>query len=255
MKFNTLTKAIKILDLFLSKKTNLTENDISSFMKMPRSTTYKYLSILRQYELLDYDSKSGEYRLGSKFFEFSEAFYSQSKIDKIALPFMKRLYNGVQETVILGVLSNNKGYCLEAVGKEDGLGFIVRRGSELPLHCGASGQLLLAFAGDEDIELFLETAKLKKYTNKTIADPEKLRKKLSAIKKAGYAYSEGELHAGGQAFAAPVFDHEGKVCASLSVAGPVQRMMNDKLEKIKNLVIKYANEITGQLGFGLENKD
>jgi DNA-binding IclR family transcriptional regulator len=168
---------------------------------------------------------------------------------------MKRLYNEVQETVLLGVLSNNKGYCLEAVGKEDGLGFIVRRGSELPLHCGASGQLLLAFAGDEDIELFLETAQLKKYTNKTIADPEKLRRKLSAIKKAGYAYSEGELHAGGTAFAAPVFDHLGKVCASLSVAGPVQRMMNDKIEQIKKLVIKYANEITIHLRFGFGNKD
>jgi DNA-binding IclR family transcriptional regulator len=255
MKFNTLTKAIRILDLFLSKKTSLTEDDISSFMKMPRSTTYKYLSILRQYKLLDYDYKSGEYRLGSKCFEYSEAFYSQSKIDKIALPFMKRLYNEVQETVILGVLSNNRGYCLEAVGKEDGLGFIVRRGSELPLHCGASGQLLLAFTGEEDTELFLRVGKLKKYTNKTITDPDKLRKKLSAIKKAGYAYSEGELHAGGNAIAAPVFDHLGNVCASLSVAGPVQRMMNDKIEQIKKLVIKYANEITHSLSFSVGSKD
>jgi len=250
MKFNTLTKAIKILDLFLFKKANLSENDISGFMKMPRSTTYKYLSILRQYKLLDYDYKSGEYKLGPKLFEFSEALHSQSKIDKIALPFMKKLYNEVKETVILGVLINNKAYCLETVGREDGIAFVAKRGSELPLHCGATGQLLLAFSENEDIELFLKSAKLKKYTDKTMTDPNRLRKKLSAIKKAGYAYSEGEFHVGGRAVAAPVFDHLGKVCASLSVAGPVQRMTNDKIDQIKNMVIKYANGITNNLSFG-----
>ena len=62
MKFNTLTKSIRILDLFLSEKAHLGENEISVFMKMPRSTTYKYLSILRPYRLLDYDDESGAYR-------------------------------------------------------------------------------------------------------------------------------------------------------------------------------------------------
>lgn len=243
MKFNTLTKAIKILDLFLSKKANLSENEISRFMKMPRSTTYKYLSILRQYKLLDYDYKSREYKLGSKFFEFSGALHSQSKIDQIALPSMKKLYNEVEETVILGVLVNNKAFCLETIGREDGLAFIVKRGSELPLHCGATGQLLLAFSENEDIELFLKSTKLKKYTDKTITDPDRLKKKLSAIRKAGYAYSEGEIHAGGRAVAAPVSDHLGKVCASLSVAGPVQRMTNHRIDQIRRIVIKYAKAI------------
>src|SRR4030042_1270693 len=189
MKFNTLTKSIKILDLFLSKDANLSENDISTTMRMPRSTTYKYLSILRQQKLLEYDSKSGQYMLGSKLFEFSRAHYSHSKIDKIALPFMTRLYDEVEETVTLDVLINNKGYTLERVEKENGLGFIAKRGSEIHLHCGASGQLLLAFSETEDIELFLKTAKLEKYTPRTITDQKKLKKKLSEIKKAGYAYS------------------------------------------------------------------
>jgi len=247
MNFNTLTKTIRILDLFLSKKATLSENDISGFVKMPRSTTYKYLSVLRQYRLLDYDYESRAYRLGSKFFEFSEALHSQSKIDKIALPFMKRLYNEVGETVLLAILVNNKCYCLETIGREDGLAFIIKRGSELPLHCGASGQVLLAFSESEDIELFLKRPKLEKYTDKTITDPDRLRKKLSGIVKTGYAYSEGELYLGGRAIAAPVFDHLGKVCASISVAGPAQRMGNDKIEKIKNIVTKYAKGITETL--------
>jgi IclR family KDG regulon transcriptional repressor len=231
----------------LSKKANLSENDISGFIKMPRSTTYKYLSVLRQYRLLDYDHESRAYRLGSKCFEFSEALHSQSKITQIALPFMKKLFNEVEETVMLAILVNNKCYCLETIGREDGLAFIIKRGSELPLHCGASGQILLAFSENEDIEFFLKRAKLEKYTVKTITDPDRLRKKLSGIKKAGYASSEGELHLGGRALAAPVFDHLGKICASISVAGPAQRMTNDKIDKIRNIVMKCARGITESL--------
>ena len=36
----------------------------------------------------------------------------------------------------------------------------MRRRSELPLHCGASGQLLLAFAGEEDVVARLEPSVL-----------------------------------------------------------------------------------------------
>ncbi len=249
MKFNTLTNSIRILDTFLSKEASLSENEISHIIKMPRSTTYKYLSILKKYKLLDYNSQSREYMLGSKIFEFSAALHSQWKIDQVALPFMKKLYNEVEETVILGVLINNQGFCLEAIGREDGIAFIVHRGSRLPLHCGAIGQLLLAFLGNADIELFIKNAKLIKYTNKTITDPDKLRKKLAAIRKAGYAYSEGEVHMGGRAVAAPIFDHLGKMCAGLSVAGPVQRVTINKMDQIRNIVIKYAREITDNCRF------
>ena len=160
---------------------------------------------------------------------------------------MKKLYNEIEETVILAVLVNNRCYCLETIGREDGLAFIIKRGSEVPLHCGASGQILLAFSENEDIELFLKRAKLEKYTHKTITDRDRLRKKLSGIKRAGYADSEGELHVGGRAVAVPVFDHLGKICASLSVAGPVQRMTNEKIDKIKNILMKYAKGIKENL--------
>lgn len=249
MKFNTLTKSLQILDLFLSA--NLGENDVSRIMKMPRSTTYKYLSILKQYKLLDYDSKSRQYMLGSKFLEYSRARYSHSKIDRIALAFLKKLYNEVQETVTLDVSTNdNRYYTLETVRKEEGIGFIANPGSQLPLHCGASGQVLLAFSENEDIELFFKSAKLRKYTQKTITDPNRLRKKLFAIRKAGYAYSKGEVSPLGWAVAAPVFDHVGKVCAGLCVSGLIQRMRQGKIEQIKNGVMKYAREITNSLRFG-----
>ena len=249
MKFNTLTKSIQILDLFLSRET-IDENEISDTIEMPRSTTYKYLSILRRYKLLDYDSISKQYLLGSKFLEYSRARYSQTRLDKIVLPFLKRLYNEVQETVTLDVSTNDdRYYTLEKVQKEEGVGFIAHPRSHLPLHCGASGMLLLAYSDKEDIEHYLKNAQMAKCTERTVIDENLLRKKLNTIKQAGYAYSKGEVYEWGWAVAAPVFDHLGKICASLCVLGLIQRMNRDKIELIKNMVMKYAKEISRNLGF------
>ena len=202
---------------------------------------------------MDYDQRTGQYMLGSKLFEFSRAHDTHSGIDKIALPMMKRLYEEVEETVTLDILINNKGYTLERVEKEIGMGFIVKRGSEIPLHCGASGQLLLAFSDDEDVELFLKTTKLEKFTPRTVTDQKKLRKKLSEIKKAGYAYSEGEFQVGGRAVAAPVFDHESRICASLCVASLVDNMNQRKIDSLIKTLIRYANEISDRLRFEGKN--
>ena len=244
MSFNTFTKAVEILDLFLAKKTALGANEISDSLGIARSTTYKYLSILKEHRFLDYDSETNKFSLGFKFFEFGALVQSQISIDKIALPVMTKLHNEVQETVILSALINNEAYCLERVGNESGIVFVMQRGSHLPLHCGASSLVLLAFSDDEDIDRFLKNAELKKYTANTITDPNRLRKRLAAIRKAGFACSDQEVDIGGRAISAPIFNHLGNIYAGLCVVGPIQRMTDDRIEKIKNLVIQYASEIT-----------
>jgi len=199
---------------------------------------------------LDYDAKSRQFTLGSKFLEYSRARYAHSRIEKIALPFLKRLYSEVQETVTLDLSKNgNTYYTLETVMKGAGIGFIAHPRSELPLHCGASGLVLLAFSDKEDIELYLKSAQLEKLTDKTITDENKLRKKISTIREAGYAYTKGEAYAWGWAVAAPVFDHLGKIWASLCVLGLIQGMKQKKMEQIISAVRKYAEEIANSLRF------
>lgn len=246
MSFNTFTKAVEILDLFLAKKTTLGANEISDSLGIARSTTYKYLSILKEHRFLDYDAEANKFSLGFKFFEFGALVQSQITIDKIALPVMTKLYEEVQETVILSALVNNKAYCLERVGNESGIVFVMQRGSHLPLHCGASSLVLLAFSDEADIERILKTTELKKYTANTITDPDRLRNRLAAIRQAGFACSDQEVDIGGRAISAPIFNHLGKIYAGLGVVGPIQRMTDEKIEKIKTLVISYAQEITNK---------
>ena len=70
MRYNALAKSMDILNLFLSKRDSLTFDEISSALKFPKSTAYKYIAALKAQGLLDYDKKLAKYRLGLKFIEF-----------------------------------------------------------------------------------------------------------------------------------------------------------------------------------------
>ena len=116
------------------------------------------------------------------------------------------------------------------------------------MHAGAASKILLAHLEDEKIETFLKTQKLVKYTGKTIVDPDKLRKEIKGIRKAGYAFSEEEIDLGVRALAAPIFDHEGRIAAGLVVFGPVQRIDDHKKEKI----LKGIFDVSKKIQVGLE---
>ena len=247
MKFNTLNKSVEILDVFLKKHGMLNVAEISNSLKMPRSSIYKYLAVLRKHGFVDYEKKTGVYRLGIKFLQYASLVRSQIRIDVVALPYMRKLANEVKETVILSILLNQLAYCVERVGYESGIIFSMQRGAHLPLYSGASAKVLLASLPDEEIDALLRETKMIAFTPNTITDRQKLKENLMKIRRDGYAYSDHEVDVGARAVAAPILNDELRLIAGLCVAGPVQRMDDLKIKKVTKRVIKYAKDISEDL--------
>ena len=247
MKFNTLNKSIGILDVFLEKRDMLKVAEISNSLKMPRSSIYKYLAVLREHGFVDYEKQTGVYKLGIKFLQYASLVRSQIRIGEVALPYMKKLSNEVKETVILSVLLNQVAYCVERVEYESGIIFSMHRGAHLPLYSGASAKILLASLPDEEIDALLRETKMTAFTQNSITDCQKLRENLMKTRRDGYAYSDQEVDVGARAVAAPILNDELRLTAGLCVAGPIQRMDDLKIKKVTKLVIKYAKDISENL--------
>ncbi len=252
--FKSLLRAIDMLDL-LEENAALSVAEISNLLGLPRSTTYKYLAVMRECRFLDYDQSLEKYRLGMKLFELGTAIQNRIAIDRIAHPYMEELSNQLGETVGLTVLDRNWALYVEKVEPENSSTMVIllRKGIRFPLHAGAASKILLAHQQDEKIEVFLKTQKLVKYTEKTIVDPDKLRKEVKAIRKAGYAFSEEEIDLGVRALAAPIFDHEGKIAAGLVVFGPTQRIDDQKKEKILKSILECSKKISKRIGGKIGN--
>jgi IclR family transcriptional regulator, KDG regulon repressor len=254
--FKSLLRAVGILNL-LEEKTALSVSEISVFSGLPRSSVYKYLSVMRECRLVDQDRNQGKYRLGMRLFELGTAVQNRIAIHRIARPYMEELANRLGETVGINVIDGNSTIFLETVEPENTEGsilFSVRKGHRFSLHAGAMGKIFLAHLPEERIDHFLRTQELVKYTEKTIVDPEELRKQMETIREVGYAVSDEEIDPGVMALAAPIFDHESKIMAGLVVFGPSQRIDAARKEIIRKETLEYSKKISERVRGGNRRK-
>jgi len=97
-------------------------------------------------------------------------------------------------------------------------------GSRVPLHCTASGKLLLALQPKAARARLLAHLVLTRFTDTTLTDAKRLGAELAAIRARRHATDNEEYHAGLVCVAVPVSDARKRACAAIAVQAPVSRM-------------------------------
>ena len=166
-----------------------------------------------------------------------------------ARPMMEQLRDKCGEEVSLYIMIDNHRTCIERIPSKYGIAMTGSVGVKLPLHAGASGQVLLAYLPEEKRRAIIGTEKLEKYTPNTLTDPVKLEAKLKTIQEQGYAVSREEREPGAYSIVAPICEVSGKVIASLSTAGPLYRLDDENLKTNIKDVLAAANQISQKMGY------
>ena len=104
-------------------------------------------------------------------------------------------------------------------------------GSHLPLHCTSSGKLFLAHMNARQRKHLITAAPLKRYTNRTITDPELLIAELKKIEVEGIGVDNEEFMAGMVALALPVFNGQNEICFTIAVHAPTIRKPLEELRQ------------------------
>ena len=242
----SLQKGIDTLCLFSKDRPSLTVKEIANSIGVPLATAYRLVTTLRKNGLIEPDSRTGHYSLGLKLLELSGATHFRMDLESIAIPFLKKLAKFSDETVQLNVYDFDKGICIYVEESTCTLRMAPRRGDVLPLHAGASMQAILAFLPQEDQDRILR-GPLKRFTPNTLTNPKDLGKRLVRIRQQGYVVTSEEVYIGSVGIAAPVFNRDGRVIASIAVSGPMQRMTKERKERIRSEIIRTAKMISEAL--------
>lgn len=120
-------------------------------------------------------------------------------------------------------------------------------GRRRPLHAGSS-KAFLAHMGYEEREAIL-SGPLKRFTKKTVTDPRLLRVGLEQIRKAKFFVSRGEINDDLISITAPVFVAPGKIIAALNIAAPENRVPEERISELGDMVAQAAHRISAALGF------
>jgi|SRR5690625_3229283 len=243
-------KAVSILNLFVEDK-ELSLQDIATQANLPKPTAYRLLSTLENCGLLYKTKKTPQdsrYGLGLKLLEYGQLVKERLELREIALPYMEKLAEEVNEVVHLVIAYQQEATYIEKVNSTRALSLHTKIGRRTPLYTGSGPKMLLAFLSDQKREEILKVSDLYTLTNERI-NKKVLKQELNEIRKKQFALSVGEQDADTTGISFPIFNYENKVIAALAVSGLSSRFQGEKLKAMKQKGRDIANEISVQLGF------
>jgi len=165
-----------------------------------------------------------------------------------ALPIMRELRKETGETAHLMVLEGDRAVLIEKVETEHAIRAVITLGSAVPLHGSSNGKAMLAYRPVEEVRSIVG-GHLDRYTDRTIVDWDEFLTELGRVRERGYATNVGEWRTDISAVASPIFDHEGRTQASLSISAPASRMSAELRRSYGTLITEAARRVSATLGY------
>lgn len=236
----TVSRALDILFVLAESGTTLTVSEIAEKVPLPESTAYRLIKTLEINGVVERKAK-GQISLGIRLNDLAKTLQQQMNRDLLAIarPVMERLTEELNETSLLVVRRGNIGLTVQYVEGGRLIGIVVKNGKTHPLHKGASGKSILAFEHQRTIE--------KNLAELDASEQKKVMKDLKLIKEKGFSKTVAEVDPETFAAAAPIFELEGRVVASLSIVGPKARFDENLTTLTIEKVTKAANVITQEI--------
>lgn len=217
-------------------------DELSTLLDIPLSSVYRYLRTLTEFGFVD--RRGGRYRLGPRLSIGSGSRVTSQRVVRMADPVLRHLAEETGETAVVFRRVGLSAVCLHEVESPDPLRIVLDPGSMMPLHAGAPGRVLLAYAPSEVIEEVLAAG----ITPVTATTPDEaaVRESLTTIQRDGYAISEGELVLGSVAVAVPLIRADG-IVGSIALVGPAVRCDAPWRARARRLLVSGAETIVGSL--------
>ena len=233
---------------FLSRQGLSGLTEIANELQIHKSTVYRLLATLEYRGIVEQDQETEKYRLGFGLAALAGSVTADLDIGRHSRGICQKLSDDTQETVTLEVLEGNEAVIIhQSIASSSVLG-ADWSGSHTPLHCTASGKILMAHMPTRRVNQLLKKP-LQSKTERTIVEPDMLREQFEEIRNSGYAYTIEELEVGLNAVGAPIYSSDAKVVGAVSLSGPAFRLPIDSIPELGEQTAGAGANISRRFGF------
>ncbi len=202
MQVSSVTRALRILDLLAKAGKSLPLQQIAQELEIPKSTAHGILKDLVQERFVDAHDRA-TYTIGIKAFEVGAAHLRIAGVDAVITSELTALSRSLEVTAHYAVLDGCEAvYLYKQDPPRTGIQLASAVGARLPAHLTAVGKCALAWLSPSLVASHVETAVWETHERE-------LMEELGAIRARGYAIDPGQVAAGIECVAAPVFDAGG----------------------------------------------
>lgn len=240
-------RVMQILAVLAASHDGASLAQLSDKLQLPKTSLF---SLLRSLEAGGYiTSGNGHHRLGREAFNLAAAISHQEGLrGRLHVP-LQQLQEQTGETVMLATPAPEWTHLTFADVIEAGssLRFTARVGAQRPLYSTSIGLALLAFAPPAQQKRYAQETELVRLTPETITSVAALQRTLARTRREGCVINSGSVE-GATAIAAPVFGLQGRITASVSVAGPSSRIAS-RCGHIVACVLETGRAMSQILGY------
>lgn len=245
---NTVLKSVKILET-IGKGKPLGISEISRELDIPKSSAHSILQTLESEGFVEKNRDTNKYNLGTSLIELGYRAQNDLAICRIARPYLNGINRETDETVHLTLLDNDEVLYVDCVESKRRLRTYSVIGIRAPLYCTAVGKAIMAELSDYHVKQIIGSKGLPRLTDMTITNENALFQNLTETRSRGYSIDNMEHEDHLICVGAPIKNAAGEIFASLSVSGPSNRMLEERIAQIGNLVKNATMEISRKLGF------
>jgi DNA-binding IclR family transcriptional regulator len=246
---NSVLKAVSILRSFTPAEPSLSASEISRKTGVPKMTTHRILATLTKSGLLEQDTETKKYSIGSAIYMMGSLYLRTTDIFTAAESVLESLNDMTSEVTSVGILEKDYITLIMRQESKSDFRWSIHIGSVFPAYASGLGRALLAELTDKQIDSLFPEERLQPLTPKTIATKTELKQELQEVRDTGTAFSRGEHYEGIDSIASVIRNASGAAIAALGFGIPMFKMTPSYEKRLATLLKLGSSLISYRLGY------
>ena len=241
----TLEKGLGILNLFDREHPCLGLAEISGKVNINKTSTYRYLNTLVKLGFLIKNPQTKQLSLGPKAVLSGHKFFQGFNLLHSIKPIMDQIFKEEEITIDTALFDGKSMMALYRRESSDTI-FFRQPLENHDFHSRAMGKAILSRLSHDEVIRLTEREGLKKHTEKTIVEKDKLFKELNKTKIRGYSVNNEEFLEGLISIGAAFMNFkQNKVIGAVSFDFSTDNYSIEKIQKdYTGTIKKFANDIS-----------
>lgn len=218
---NTLQNGFRLLEYLSSTANEHSVTELTEVFDLPKSHICRLLKTLSDTGYVEQNPITRKYKVCLRILCLANACLTKLKVRERVKPYIHRLHETLNTSVFLAAPMQGEALIVDAIypqGRETEISLVI--GCINGPYDSATGKICAAWLNDDDLkELFVRVPPCKR-TEKTLSEPEEIRKELKKVRCEKLAITKSERSEGLSAIAAPVFGFGGELVGSIGAIVP-----------------------------------
>lgn len=241
----TVMKAFHVLE-YLGCHQPVQPSQIVNALGLNRTNVHRLLATLVE---IGYVIKTVEgFSLTFKLLRLGRSIPLSKDLRNTVKPYMIELNNKINENIYLSVLIEDKVFAIDDVKSTQQLTLNKDMAYSDPVHACASGKLFMSQMSPSERQKYINTLTLTKYARNTITDKAQLMKAAEEAGRLGYAKDTYEFSNEVLSIAAPIYNYEYCIIATLGISVPARRLSEIDLSGSLPDLLNATSEISRHFG-------